>query len=94
MLLLPDLYGSPIGGGSFVGAQDYPGLNAGYVGALMPILMTLGAIVGLGGGFLRFFALGSLLLWGAAFHLPGAEGFVRLWGLGLETIARRQGPPE
>ncbi|MBM3672519.1 MAG: argininosuccinate synthase [Actinobacteria bacterium] len=28
------------------------------------------------------------------FRHQDAEGFVRLWGLGLETIARRQGPPE
>jgi argininosuccinate synthase len=29
-----------------------------------------------------------------AFRHEDAAGFVRLWGLGLETIARRQGPPE
>ena len=28
------------------------------------------------------------------FRHQDAAGFVRLWGLGLETIARRQGPPE
>jgi argininosuccinate synthase len=28
------------------------------------------------------------------FRHEDAAGFVRLWGLGLETIARRQGPPE
>lgn len=28
-----------------------------------------------------------------AFRHEDAAGFVRLWGLGLETIARRQGPP-
>ncbi len=27
------------------------------------------------------------------FRHQDAEGFVRLWGLGLETIARKQGPP-
>jgi argininosuccinate synthase len=29
-----------------------------------------------------------------AFRHQDAEGFTRLWGLGLETIARKQGPPE
>jgi len=29
-----------------------------------------------------------------AFRHEDAAGFVRLWGLGLQTIARRQGPPE
>ncbi len=29
-----------------------------------------------------------------AFRHDDAAGFVRLWGLGVETIARRQGPPE
>jgi argininosuccinate synthase len=29
-----------------------------------------------------------------AFRHDDAAGFVRLWGLGLQTIARRQGPPE
>jgi argininosuccinate synthase len=28
------------------------------------------------------------------FRHEDAAGFVRLWGLGLETLARRQGPPE
>jgi argininosuccinate synthase len=28
-----------------------------------------------------------------AFRHEDAAGFVRLWGLGLETVARRQGPP-
>ena len=28
------------------------------------------------------------------FRHQDAAGFVRLWGLGLETLARRQGPPE
>ena len=28
------------------------------------------------------------------FRHEDAAGFVRLWGLGLETVARRQGPPE
>ncbi|MFO7589999.1 MAG: argininosuccinate synthase [Acidimicrobiia bacterium] len=29
-----------------------------------------------------------------AFRHEDAAGFVRLWGLGLETVARRQGPPD
>lgn len=29
-----------------------------------------------------------------AFRHEDAAGFVRLWGLGLETLARKQGPPE
>ncbi|HEU5301434.1 MAG TPA: argininosuccinate synthase [Acidimicrobiia bacterium] len=29
-----------------------------------------------------------------AFRHEDASGFVRLWGLGLETVARRQGPPD
>jgi argininosuccinate synthase len=29
-----------------------------------------------------------------AFRHEDAAGFVRLWGLGLETIARKQGPPD
>jgi argininosuccinate synthase len=28
-----------------------------------------------------------------AFRHEDAAGFVRLWGLGLETVARKQGPP-
>jgi argininosuccinate synthase len=28
-----------------------------------------------------------------AFRHEDAAGFVRLWGLGLETLARKQGPP-
>ncbi len=75
--LLPDLYGSPADGGAFTGAQDYPGLDSAYVGALPVLLLAVGALVGLGGGFVRFFALGALLLWGAAFHLPAVEGVVR-----------------
>jgi len=76
--LLPGLYGSPVGGAAFHGAQDYPGLNSMYVGALPTLLLGVGAVVGVGGGFVRFFAIGSLLLWGAAFHLPAVEGLVRL----------------
>jgi hypothetical protein len=76
--VFPDLYGSPVGGGVFTGAQDYPGLNSAYVGALPLLLLAVGALVGLGGGFVRFFAIGSLALWGAAFHLPAVEGAVRL----------------
>ncbi len=29
-----------------------------------------------------------------AFRHEDAAGFVRLWGLGLETLARKQGPPD
>jgi argininosuccinate synthase len=29
-----------------------------------------------------------------SFRHEDAAGFVRLWGLGLETVARTQGPPE
>lgn len=76
-MLLPDLYGSPLGGGTYTGAQDYPGLNAGYAGALPALLLLLGATCGVGGGFGRFFGWGSLLLWGAAHHLPAAELLVR-----------------
>ncbi len=77
VLMLPDLYGSPVGAGTFTGAQDYPGLNAGFAGVLPPMLLAVGAVVGLGGGFVRFFAIASVLLWGAAFKMPGAEGLVR-----------------
>lgn len=75
--LLPDLYGSPADGGAFHGAQDYPGLNSAYAGALPVLLLPVGALLGLGGGFVRFFAVAALLLWGAAFHLPAVEGLVR-----------------
>jgi hypothetical protein len=84
--VVPDLYGSPVDGGVFTGAQDYPGLNAGYVGVLPVLLLGLGAIVGLGGGFVRFCGLGAGVLWGAAFGLPGAEDLVRLVP-GLEQVA-------
>lgn len=76
-MLLPDMYGSPLEGGRYTGAQDYPGLNAGFSGALPALLLVLGATCGVGGGFGRFFGWGSLLLWGAAHHLPGAELLVR-----------------
>jgi hypothetical protein len=78
VIVLPELYGNPTGGGAFTGAQDFPGLNAGYVGVLPPILLALGFFVGMGHGFIRFFSLVGLLLWGAAFHLPGVEALVRL----------------
>jgi len=77
VIMLPGMYGSPVDAGVFTGAQDYPGLNSGYVGVLPALLLALGAIVGLGGSFVRFFAVGSLLLWGAAFHMPAAESVVR-----------------
>lgn len=93
VLVLPDLYGSPVGGGGYTGAQDYPGLNAGYVGVLPVLLLGCGALVGLGGGFVRFFALGALVLWGAAFHMPAAEGAVRLVpGLSQLGSTRLLGP--
>lgn len=77
VMMLPGMYGTPVDAGVFTAAQDYPGLNAGYVGVLPVLLIALGAVVGLGGSFLRFFALGSLALWGAAFHMPAAESLVR-----------------
>jgi hypothetical protein len=76
--VLPTLYGTPVAGGAFTGAQDFPGLNSAFVGALPVLLLAVGAVVGIGGGFVRFFATGALLLWGAAFHLPAVEGLVRL----------------
>ncbi len=92
-VVLPNLYGSPVDGGAFTAAQDYPGLNAGYAGVLPLILLSLGAVVGLGGGFVRFFAWIALLLWGAAFHMPGAESLVRaLPGLGEVGSTRLLGP--
>jgi hypothetical protein len=78
VIFLPELYGNPSGGAAFTAAQDFPGLNAAYVGVLPPLLLTLGFFVGMGHGFIRFFALVGLLLWGTAFHLPGVEGLVRL----------------
>ncbi|MHC5209685.1 MAG: hypothetical protein ACYTG2_03100 [Planctomycetota bacterium] len=93
VLVLPGLYGSPVGDGVYSGAQDYPGLDAGYVGVLPVLLLGCGALVGLGGGFVRFFALGALVLWGAAFHMPGAEGAVRLVpGLSQLGSTRLLGP--
>jgi hypothetical protein len=76
--VLPGMYGSPLGGGEFSGAQDFPGLDAGYAGVLPVLLLAIGAIIGVGGGFVRFFAVGSLILWGAAFHMPGVEAGLRL----------------
>ncbi len=93
VIVLPGLYGSPVAGGEFVGAQDFPGLNAGYVGVLPVVLLATGAMVGLGGGFVRFFGVISLLLWGAAFHMPGAETFVRaLPGFAEMGATRLLGP--
>lgn len=77
-VFLPELYGNPLGGAAFTGAQDYPGLNAGFAGVLPPILLTLAYLVGFGGGFIRFMAIAAFLLWGAACHVPGVEGLVRL----------------
>ena len=91
--IFPGLYGSPVHGGEFTGAQDYPGLCAGYAGVLPVLLLAIGAIVGVGGGFVRFFAAGSLLLWGAAFHMPAVEGGLRLLpGLSQLAPTRLLGP--
>lgn len=76
--VLPGLYGSPVDGGAFSGAQDFPGLDSGYSGVLPVLLLAIGAIIGVGGGFVRFFAAGAVILWGAAFHMPGVEGGLRL----------------
>lgn len=78
VMMLPELYGSPIGGGEFTGAQDFPGLNAGYVGVLPAMLLGTGFLLGLGQGFVRFFGWGSLVLWGAAYKMPLVESVVRL----------------
>jgi len=75
--VFPGMYGSPVGGGEFTGAQDFPGLDSGYTGVLPVLLLGIGAIIGVGGGFVRFFAGASLVLWGAAFHMPGIEGALR-----------------
>jgi len=92
-LFLPELYGNPVGGQSFTGAQDFPGLNAGFVGVLPPILLTLGFLVGFGGGSIRFMAIAAFLLWGAAWHVPGVEGLVRLVpGLSEVEPTRLLGP--
>lgn len=91
--VFPELYGSPVDGGAFSGAQDFPGLNAGFAGVLPVLLLAVGAIVGVGGGFVRFFAAGSLLLWGAAFHMPAVEGALRLLpGLAQLGPTRLLGP--
>lgn len=78
VMVLPELYGTPVGGGEFTGAQDFPGLNAGYVGVLSPLLLGVGLLLGLGQGFVRFFGWGSLALWGAAYKMPLVESVVRL----------------
>jgi hypothetical protein len=91
--VFPGMYGSPLEGGLFTGAQDFPGLNSGYVGVLPALLLTLGAVVRLGGSFVRFFAVGSLLLWGAAFHMPAAESLVRaVPGMSQLASTRLLGP--
>ncbi|HTE05731.1 MAG TPA: hypothetical protein VK824_05995, partial [Planctomycetota bacterium] len=77
-LFLPGLYGSPLDGGRTTGAQDFPALCAAYVGVLPALLLAVGALAGLGGGFVRFFAIGGLLLWGTAFHMPAVETLVRV----------------
>ncbi|MCB9897270.1 MAG: hypothetical protein H6825_04640 [Planctomycetes bacterium] len=103
VLFLPELYGDPVvshatlaglvRGGVFTGAQDFPGLNAGYAGVLPPLLLMLGFLRGLGGGFVRFFALVSVALWGAAFGLPCIAALVGLVpGLGHVAPTRLLGP--
>jgi len=93
VVFLPEMYGNPVGGLAFTGAQDYPGLNGGYAGVLPPMLLVLAYLVGYGGGFIRFMALGAFLLWGAAYHIPGVEGLVRLIpGLSEVGSTRLLGP--
>jgi hypothetical protein len=92
-MFLPGLYGTPLDGGTYTGAQDFPGLCAGYVGVLPALLLAVGALAGLGGGFVRFFAIGSLLLWGTAFHMPAIETLVRvLPGMSQMEATRFLGP--
>ena len=85
-LVLPQMYGNPVGGGAFTAAQDFPGLNAGYAGVLPPVLLGLAVLTGVGGGFMRFVGSLALLFWGAAFHMPGVEGLVRMVP-GLSEVA-------
>lgn len=93
VLLLPELYGHPVGGQPFSGAQDFPGLQAGYAGVLPPVLTLLALLTGYGGGITRFFAVGALLLWGAAHHMPGIETLVRaVPGLSEVGATRLLGP--
>lgn len=93
VIFLPEMYGNPLGGQPFLGAQDFPGLNAGYAGVLPPILLALAYLVGFGGGFIRFMAVAAFLLWGAACHVPAVEGLVRLVpGLGEVGATRLLGP--
>lgn len=103
VIALPELYGSPVvpdglvgglvRGGVYTGAEDFPGLNAGYAGVLAPALLALGFFCGVGGGFVRFFAWTSLALWGAAFGLPCIEGLVDLVpGLAQVGSTRLLGP--
>jgi hypothetical protein len=92
-VLLPQLYGTPVGGGAYTGAQDFPALAGLYVGVLPALLLAIGALAGLGGGFVRFFGIGSLLLWGTAFHMPAVETFVRvLPGVGRIDATHLLGP--
>ncbi len=78
VMVMPELYGTPVGGGEFTGAQDFPGLNAGYVGVLPVLLLAVGFLLGIGRGFVRFFGWGSLVLWGAAYKMPLVESVVRM----------------
>jgi len=93
VLTWPQLYGNPLEGGAFTAAQDFPGLNAGYAGVLPPLMLGLAALVGFGGGFIKFFAATALLLWAAAFHMPSLEGLVRAFpGLSEVGSTRLLGP--
>lgn len=92
-LALPELYGNPLGGGLFTAAQDFPGLNAAYVGVLPVVLLVLGVATRLARGPALFFSAVAALLWGTAFHVPGIEGLVRaVPGLSQVQPTRFLGP--
>lgn len=77
---LPEVYGSPIHppGGVFTGAQDFPGLNAGYAGVLPVVLLVLGVFAGAGTRYVRVFAALAFVLWGAAYDMPLVRPLVDL----------------
>lgn len=76
--ILPEMYGSPVhpSGGTFTGAQDFPGLNAGFAGALPVMLLVLGVFSGAGGATVRLFGALSFVLWGAAHDLSLTRALV------------------
>lgn len=78
--ILPEVYGSPIhpSGGIFTGAQDFPGMNAGYAGMLPLLLLVLGVFAGAGSRYVRVFASMAFVLWGAAFDMPLVGAMVDL----------------